>query len=589
MVIHCECYMKGKESESFLYIDPDQPNESPYLLRTGFIFMCTLIAGIHSLQARQVELTSSDLPIIIIDTRGEAIPYDDPRAIADMDVIYNGPGFRNQVSDPADHYSGLISIEIRGESSAGWDYKSYGIETQNEDGSNRNVSLLGLPEEQDWVLHAPYYDRSLLRNVLIFDLARKMGWYASRTVYCELILNGEYQGIYVLMEKIKRDDERVNIATLSPEETTGDDVTGGYILRVDKEEWSPGVNSSYPPRANSNVTLRYQYYYPKPDVIVQEQEQYISSFIQEFEDLMHDGDFSTPEKYYSNYLNVDSFVDYVLLNELSRNVDGYRLSTYLTKQKDSDGGKLIAGPVWDYNFSFGNADYYDGSSTEGWQLDYFAEDPGFQWDQYQSPFWWKVLFDDGKFRKKLNDRWDFLRQNVLSTDSLNASIDRFTEITREARSRNFQIRPEPGSISLGGGWYPSDARSSQIDSYEDEIHLTKLWIENRSVWMDENLPLLTTSESTDMNESPGTFELYQNHPNPFNPSTQIRYQLSVSSQVSLKVYDFLGHEVAVLVNAIQNAGQYQVTFNASELSSGVYIYQLDTGGVLYTKKMLLVK
>ncbi len=383
----------------------------------SLILLCSLCLGINIVTARQVELTSSDLPIVIINTNGQNIPYDDPRIVADMNVVYNGPGNRNSVSDSPDHYSGKISMEIRGESSAGWDYKSYGIETQNEDSTNRNVSLLGLPEEQDWILHAPFYDRSLLRNVLIFDLARKMGWYASRTVYCELILNGEYQGIYVLMEKIKRDKERVDIATLSPDEISGDDLTGGYILRVDKEEWSPGVNSSYPPRPNSDITLRYQYYYPKADEIVQEQEDYISSFINDFEEVMHEGDFRTPENSYTNYLNVDSFVDYLILNELSRNVDGYRLSSYLTKQKDSDGGKLIAGPVWDYNFSFGNADYYDGTQTEGWQLDYFAEDPGFQWDQYQMMFWWKVLFDDGKFRKRLNERWELFRQNILSFDA----------------------------------------------------------------------------------------------------------------------------------------------------------------------------
>lgn len=557
--------------------------------RTGFFILCTLFAGVNSLHARQVELTSSDLPIIIINTNGQGIPYDDPRIVADMNVIYNGSGNRNSVNDSPDHYSGKISIEIRGESSAGWDYKSYGIETQNEDSTNRNVSLLGLPEEQDWILHAPFYDRSLIRNVLIYDLARKMGWYASRTVYCELILNGEYQGIYVLMEKIKRDNDRVDIATLSPDEISGDDVTGGYILRVDKEEWSPGVNSSYPPPLNSNITLRYQYYYPKADEIVQEQEVYISSFINEFEDVMNEGDFHTPENSYSNYLNVDSFVDYLILNELSRNVDGYRLSAYLTKQKDSDGGKLIAGPVWDYNFSFGNADYYDGTRTEGWQVDYFSEDPGFQWDQYQMMFWWKVLFDDGKFRKRLNERWDLFRQNILSIDSLNATIDQFVEITSEARERNFQVRPEPGSTNLGSGWYPYDSRNNQIHSYEDEISLTKSWIADRIAWMDENFPLLTSNESDPSDDIPLTVALHQNHPNPFNPSTVISYQLAVNTRVSLKVFDLLGHEVALLVDKVQSAGTHQVSFDASGLSSGVYLYQLEAGGLHFSRKMLLVK
>ncbi len=196
------------------------------------LFICNL-----SLYAgnKLIDFTSSNLPIIIINTNGLSIPYDNPRIVAEMGIIYNGQGERNNISDSLNNYSGKISIEIRGASSSGWSKKSYGIETQNDDGSNNNVSLLGMPEENDWILYASYYDRSFLRNVLTFKLANDMGWYASRTRYCELVLNGEYQGIYVLMEKIKRDKNRVDISKLNPDEISGDDVTGGYIIKVDKE------------------------------------------------------------------------------------------------------------------------------------------------------------------------------------------------------------------------------------------------------------------------------------------------------------------------------------------------------------------
>ena len=279
-----------------------------------------------------INLTSSNLPIIIINTNGLTIPYDDPRIVADMGVIYNEQGERNNISDPFNNYSGKISIEIRGASSAGWSKKSYGIETQNLDGSNNNVSLLGMPEENDWILYASYYDRSFLRNVLTFKLANEMGWYASRTKYCELVLNGEYKGIYVLMEKIKRDKNRVNISKLNPDEISGDDVTGGYIIKVDKEGWKPGIDSEYPPYSGATQTIRYQFHYPDADEIVEEQVNYLSGFLGTFEYVLAGNNYADNISGYPRYLNVESFADYYILNEFSKNVDGYRLSAYLYKQ-----------------------------------------------------------------------------------------------------------------------------------------------------------------------------------------------------------------------------------------------------------------
>lgn len=543
-----------------------------------------------TLYAQGVELASSNLPIFIIDTQGQSIPSDNPRIVADLRVIFNENGNRNNLTDTEDHYLGKISIETRGESSGGWDIKSYAFETQNEDGTNRNVSLLGLPEENDWILHAPFYDRSLIRNVLSYRLSREMGWYASRTVYCEVVLNGEYQGIYALMEKIKQDKNRVDIATLTPDEISGDDVTGGYILRVDKENWNPGIDSQYPPTENSNVTLRYQYYEPKGDELVGEQEAYIQEFMYAFEDLMHDGNYSDPISGYAQYLNVGSFVDYIILNELSRNVDGYRLSSYLTKQKNSNGGKLIAGPVWDYNFSFGNAGYYEAERIEGWQLLYFIENESFHRnDGFQVPFWWKVLFNDGKFRQQLRERWVQLRESTLSINSLNTTIDQFAENLSEAQVRNFQVRPEPGATELGGGWHPFDPRHDQINSYEDELTLTKTWIADRIEWIDTNILLLTSNESEASRETPDSYSLDQNYPNPFNPSTNIQFSLPSSSFVQLEVFNIQGQLVQTLVSKTMSSGNHQVEFNAENTSSGMYFYTLTTGKMSITKKMLLVK
>ncbi len=553
-----------------------------------FIAISLLLQNKISAKQSSVEFTDSNLPIVIIDTGGKDIPPDDPRIIADMHIIFNENGQRNFLDSSESHYSGKISIEIRGESSAGWDIKSYGFETQNQDGSNRNVSLLGLPEDNDWILHAPFYDRSLMRNVLSYHLARGMGWYASRTVYCELVLNGEYQGVYVLMEKIKRGENRVDIARLSPDEISGDDVTGGYILRVDKEPWNAGFDSPFPAEGNSQKKIRYQYFYPKGDEIVPEQETYIEAFISDFEVMMYNGANSDQTLAYEDFLNVDSFVDYVILNELSRNVDGYRLSSYLTKQKDSDGGKLIAGPVWDYNFSFGNAGYYDSYLTEGWQLLFFVNSSFFhQRDGFLIPFWWKVLFKDRVFDEKLIQRWEELRQDILSLETLYQTMDDFADTLAEARVRNFEVRPAPGSTDLGGGWHPDDPRSDQINSYEDELAVTKTWIADRIAWIDSNIHLLV---SVDEEENiPNSYLLKQNYPNPFNPSTNISFELPKSAFVNLSIYNIKGQLVLKLVNQTLSQGIHEVEFNGENVSSGIYFYSLKTADFSQTQKMMLIK
>ena len=150
--------------------------------------------------------TTSNLPIVVINTNGQTI-VDDPRIVCDMGIIDNGFGFINSINDPFNDYNGKISIEYRGSSSQSFPKKPYALETQDLLGNNNNVSLLGMPVENDWILYAPYSDKSLMRNFLTFDLGRKMGNYSPRTVYCELVVNGSYEGIYILMEKIKRDNK----------------------------------------------------------------------------------------------------------------------------------------------------------------------------------------------------------------------------------------------------------------------------------------------------------------------------------------------------------------------------------------------
>ena len=414
--------------------------------------------------------TSSNLPIVVINTFGQTI-VDDPRIVCDMGIIDNGFGTINSISDPFNDYNGKISIEYRGSSSQSFPKKSYALETQDVNGNNNNVSLLGMPVENDWILYAPYSDKSLMRNFLTFDLGRKMGSYSPRTVYCELVVNGDYKGIYILMEKIKRDNDRVDIAKLDADDLAGDSLTGGYIIKVDKYTGTGGADwlSDFPNISGGSLYI--QYHYPEANVMLPQQMEYIEHFMDSFEYALAGPNFADTLVGYSKYIDVNSFIDLYIINELSKNIDGYRLSTYMYKDRDSNGGKLIMGPFWDYNLAFGNADYCNGGITSGWEVNGGCGG--------NNPFWFERLLDDTTYQNKLKCRWEYLRERSFHQDSIFTFIDSMAFYLNDAQQRNFQ----KWNI-LGTYVWPNFYVGS---TYQDELNFFKTWIGDRLVWLDNNL------------------------------------------------------------------------------------------------------
>ncbi|MEO0007124.1 MAG: hypothetical protein RJA20_1320, partial [Bacteroidota bacterium] len=254
----------------------------------------------------QVGFTSSNLPIVIINTNGQYI-QDEPKITAQMQVIYNGPGVRNNLSDPPQHFNGLIGIEQRGSSSADLsDKKPYAVEIRDTEGNDMDFPLLGMPEESDWAFIAPYSDKTLLRDALIYELARRIMPWAPRTRFVELILNGKYEGVYTVTERIKRGNDRVDISKLEPEEISGNDLTGGYIVKIDKIEGTPSPNwvSPYPVAANAWQRTIWQLHYPNAEDAQPEQVNYIQSWITGFEAATFGPDFADPEKGFRKYVDV---------------------------------------------------------------------------------------------------------------------------------------------------------------------------------------------------------------------------------------------------------------------------------------------
>ncbi len=550
-----------------LYVKDLVPNNS----NSGYLSNWSLHFGYNPVPS--ADFTSSNLPIILIDTHGLTIP-DNPKIPADFTILYNGPGIRNFVTDSA-NYFGNIGIEIRGSSSQSFPKKSYGFETRDGLGQSMDTSLLGMPPENDWILNANYTDKTLCRNVMAYQSFMNMGRYATRYRFVELVLNGEYLGIYVLSEKIKRDKNRVNIAKLEPTENTGDNVTGGYIVKIDKTTGSggDGWTSPFPPPVHPNgQTIYIMYDYPAEDVISIPQKTYIHDYVTTFETVLNSSQFADTINGYRKYAVEGSFIDYFLVNEISKNVDGYRLSTFFHKEQDSRGGKLRMGPVWDYDIAFHNADYCSGDLFTGWAYQFPCPT-----DYWQIPFWWGRLLEDPLYASHLKCRWLQLRTTTLSNNYFNNYIDSIAAQLNEAQVRNFTKWPILGIYVWPNPWpYPS--------TYAGEISSLKTWMGNRLAWLDANMPgtCYTIGESELTNAKP-EIDVY---PNPVVSTLNVQTQLPVRSSFRIEVFSPSGSKLLNVDGGTRPAGVTTDQLNMENFSPGIYLLKLTINGAVTNRKLV---
>jgi subtilisin-like proprotein convertase family protein len=512
---------------------------------------------------------SSNLPIVLINTNNQAIP-DEPKIDAQLKIINHGIGNINYVTDFPNAYNNQIGIERRGSTSGAFPQKSYAFETRDVNGTAKDTIILGMPVEHDWILYAPYNDKTCIRNILTYELANQMSHYASRTILCELVLNNQYQGIYVAMEKIKRDPNRVDIAKLLPTDIFGDDLTGGYIVKIDKTTGSnnDGWTSNF--QAADNTAIDFLFHYPKSDAIQPQQKEYIKAYIDSFETALASSSFADPTTGYRKYSVPETFIDFLILNEVSKNVDGYRLSTFIHKEKDSKGGKLRMGPIWDFNLAWWNADYCSGYDYTGWQYDFSTTCPG----DWQLPTWWKRMLQDPWFQDELKCRWTTLRQGVLSNNALLSKIDSLSLYINTAEVRHFDKWP-----LLGVYTWPNP---SPIPSdYAGEIAAIKSWILSRTEWIDNNIQ--GTCHLGIVQQEIGSLSIY---PNPFNKKLFVSWFSTGLNTTEIRLMDLQGKELYTLQNA-PNYGMNTLQLDAfnSELTSGMYWIEVREGSSVSRMKV----
>ncbi len=431
-----------------------------------------LLALLASAQLFAQTLSSSKLPILLLETNGQSISFD--KVLANLKIIDNPNGELNHPTDPPS-YEGQVSIRLRGNYSAGLPQKPYAIETHDmATGLDTAVALLGMPKEEDWILLAMWNDKSFVRNTLLFDLARSLGQWAPHTRHVELLLNGQYNGIYVFCEKIKRDGDRVDIEKLAPEQNALPELPGGYIFRHDYG-WDFGTDIWQPTNCPDR-SLNFEMVYPKIEDISPAQLNYISGYMAQVETSLFAADFGDPLTGYQQYLDLDSWVDYFLLGELSGNVDAYKKSMYYHKDRD---GLLKLGPVWDFDWAMKFLSENSFPNGAGWL---YSVDPCSQ-DVLYVPYF-KRLLQDSSFRDRVCQRWQHLRTTTLDTLHIFQYIDSSALALNEAQARHFQrwqcLGFDSGAPELPP--YPT--------TYAGEVDKLKRFLRQRIAWMDAKLPTI---------------------------------------------------------------------------------------------------
>jgi hypothetical protein len=510
----------------------------------------------------QVSLIDVKLPIIVINTENNAEIQDEPKVTAQMGIINNGPDVRNNLTDNFNEYDGAIGIEIRGASSQNFPKKNYSIETRNSDGSNNNVSIFGMPSENDWVLHGPFSDKSLLRNVVAYHMGQSTNRYTPRTQLCELLINGDYRGVYMFTEKLKRDKNRVNIDKLRPEDISGEELTGGYLFQIDRDDESTELDGWW---TNTSPRKFVAYHDPSYDDLLDVQRQYLEDYYTSFEDAMDGSQYRTE---YTKYIDQNSWVDYFLVTEMGKHIDAYKLSFYMHKKKYSNGGKIHFGPLWDFNLGFGNFDFVCSPTPQGWAYEFQGT------CDYYHPFWVKRLTNIPEVSNQINCRWNQLRQGPLHTDSLMQFIDDRISDMGDAPSRNF----ERWNI-LGNYVWPNYYVGQ---TYDDEISYLKLWLSVRLDWMDENMiGECTVSDIKTPKEEVSPIGLF---PNPAREHVYVETDYVDLSDMHISVKNPLG----IVVIEDHLLGNVQ-KLNVSKLSAGLYTVHILRGDYVLGTKTLLIQ
>lgn len=430
---------------------------------------------------RNLENFSSNLPILITDTWRKGAPGGNTQmeafwAIIEPDPITGRASMRDKFQ-----LATRAGLKRRGSSSFGWPKYSMSVEAQNEEGLDKGVKPLGMARESDWILSGRYqFDLALMRNDLMYRLSNDIGEYAVRTKFVEHFHNtgggnlsySDYFGVYSLMEKIKRDDSRVPVARLDRRDVREPDISGGYMFKKDRLD--PGDSGFSGSRMGT-----FGWVEPKEREVTSTQRTWLQNHLREIDTALYrsDGTHPTTRKHFTEYIDQDSWLKHHWLNTFAMNVDGFRLSGYYYKHRsDTNGGKLGAGPIWDFDRTMQSTDGRDDNPST-WDG---GGDSSRTWDDSRYPWWGRAL-QHRDFRQAHIDMWHDLRKKQFSQAYVDGVIDEF------AAEIDFR---DPANINRGLGRTPAERNFAKWSprprggTYQSEIRILKDWLRTRLSWID---------------------------------------------------------------------------------------------------------
>lgn len=462
----------------------------------------------------------SDIPIVILEGYAGGRPQKQTAGFGGNTQVEQQPYFDAafMVFEPVDGVARISDLPTlatragyreRGQSSASFEKSPYRVEFWDNNNEDADLPLLGMPAEADWTMIGPFMDKTLIRNALVYSWGAELGLETMDLRFAEVFINfdggpleeGDYFGVYAITEKIKNQKYRVDLKQLDSSVTTMPEITGGYMIKFDQAALDGdeveivctgselfqasgggffgggggmgggGMGGGAAPADPEAAGHCFQYLgIIDPDPPNQQQVDYITNYVQEFHDALH----QTPVGNISQYIDIPSFIDHMLVNELTMDVDAYVRSSYLHKDREQ---LLKMGPLWDYNFSLGSV----GDGVEDWRWQTQATSRG-------TVDWYRVLAEDPEFLSQLAARWRELRQGIFSLDQINARIDQICAPLVNAAPRDLQRWPvgETGGF-FGGGGFGGGGDTEQPQTWEGQVDAMRDWIARRLDWIDANL------------------------------------------------------------------------------------------------------
>jgi hypothetical protein len=415
-----------------------------------------------------------DLPIIVIDDYGHGpLLSSDDRSFVDAALMtFDAAGGSTSLSSPPS-LATRAGFHIRGQSSAMFEKPPYRVELRGPTDVDEDHPMLGMPAEADWALHAPYPDKALIRNAFVYSLGRDMGMPAPRFAFAELYLNvsprplttGDYAGVYLLVETIKNHRHRLDLEQLDPDDLALPALSGGYIFKF--ELYAAGQTTLTCTGAEATCWRDLDLVDPEPPQPAQQT--YITEYIQSFHDALNGAAYTDPAAGYAPYINPATFVDQIIINELTRNIDAYVRSQYFYKDRNA---KISAGPLWDYDLTFDVGGLWDNRNVEGWQ----HEQSALRFNVNNT--WFQRLLTDRAFTAQVATRWQALRQGLLSDAQVDARIDTLTAPLVNAAARNFTRWPILTVPFVGQFDTPTQP------TWQGQVEHMRAWIKSRMAWLD---------------------------------------------------------------------------------------------------------